>query len=501
MSYLPRHSHLGATALVILAATFVALIAGFFSGLGGGHYAAAFVVVMVVLGGVIRDYRFGVFALVVAFPLSTTSIVPREMFGIGGLNPMNMLLAATMVACLLSRTKASPGGRAGGMDRKVLLLFLVPIVLGGLWGSTHVDSINPMVRESEEFHSVDTAREYLLYYMLRPLLMVLYAWLISCAVSDGTQVRHLLWAFGFSVLIFSGVILYGFAISGMDLGDMMSPRARATVGWLGLHNNEVGPMGVSALAILIFSAVKQSPGLRIFLLVVTGMTLLAALLSFSRNAFFGLLVVFLGFFFGDKAKWKMAVGVVVLMVAALFMPRAFYERAMTGVGGSGSVTSATDDPLTAGRMGGVWIPVLDDIALSPIYGHGLEGILWNKSSYNQESNDAFHHPHNAYLRVVLDMGAVGAAMVLAFWLGVGRMAHRLANPQSGLKPAENAMANAAKWGLILVAVQGITGGSFTPITSHVFAWFAFGVLFGLRNIALPEPVKIKRRRSRALANA
>jgi O-antigen ligase len=502
MSYLPRQSHWAATVLATMAAIAVALVTGFFSGLGGGHYAAAFVVVMIVVGGVMRDYRFGVFALVLAFPISTTTIVPRSMFGVGGLNPMNLLLAVTLATCLLSRRKNSAQGNQAGMDGKVLWLLVVPMILGGLWGSTQVGNINPMVRDSEEFHSVDTAQEYLLYYVMRPLLMVLYAWLISCAVRDGTQVKHLLWAFGFSVLIFAGVVLYGFAASGLDLGDMMSPRARATLGWLGLHNNEVGPMGVSALAILLFAATKQSAGLRLFLFGVVGLTLLAAMLSFSRNAFFGLLVVFLGYFFGGRVKWwKFATGVVVLMIAALFMPRAFYERAMTGIGGGGSVKSATNDPLTAGRMSGVWIPVMDDIMLSPVYGHGLEGILWNKSSHNFESNDAFHHPHNAYLRIVLDLGFVGGALVFAFWIGVGKLARRLSEPSSGLSPPECALADAAKWALIVIAVQGITGGSFTPITSHVFAWFAFGLLFGLKSIALPEPEKIKSRPRGVLSKA
>ncbi len=477
--YLPRKSSLAPVALTLLGALGVALVAGLFSALGGGHYAAALVVVVVVLAAVIRDYRAGVVALMIFYPLAGTTIVPREMFGISGLNPMNMVLFGTLAACVMSRNRRDPKQQHSAMDGRIVWMYVLPIVLAGLYGSLHVGDINSNFAEVEELTGFDTPREYLMYYLVRPLFYVAYAWAVSIAVRESKEPEKFLWAFAISALIMCLVVLYGIAITGASLQELASPRARKTVGWTGLHNNDIGPMFVYALGILVFSAARQRAGLKTFMLTVAALCGVAAMLSFSRNAFVGMAVVIIGYFLGGKVSWRLAGGVAFLLLAVLFLPREFVGRANSGVG-TGSVLDANNDKLSAGRVAGVWIPAMKDIMLSPVYGHGLEGTLWNKSSFNDETGDAFEHPHNAYLRSLMDMGVVGAGLVLSFLFMLGNLARRLSSETSLLRPTERAMANGAFWALVLLFVQGLTGGAFHPIVSQVFAWGAFGILFGLR---------------------
>ena len=477
--YLPRKSTLAPVALTLLAALGVAFVAGLFSALGGGHYAAALVVVVVVLAAVIRDYRAGVVALMIFYPLAGTTIVPREMFGISGLNPMNLVLFGTLAACVMSRNRRDARQQHAAMDSKILWMYVLPIVLAGCYGALHVGNINSSFSEAQELVGFDSPREYLMYYMIRPLFYVAYAWAVSIAVRESEEPEKFLWPFAISALIMCLVVLYGIAITGASLAELASPRARKTVGWTGLHNNDIGPMFAYALGILLFASARQRAGLKTFMLIVAALCGIAALLSFSRNAFVGIAVVIAGYFFGGKVSWRLVGGVAFLLLAILFLPREFVGRANTGVG-SGSVFDANNDKLSAGRVAGVWIPALKDIALSPVYGHGLEGTLWNKASYNDETGDAFEHPHNAYLRSLMDMGVVGAGLVWSFLFLLGKLARRLAAETSLLRPAERSMANGAFWALVLLFVQGLTGGAFHPIVSQVFAWGAFGMLFGLR---------------------
>jgi O-antigen ligase len=477
--YLPQKSTLAPVALTLIGALGVALVAALFTALGAGHYATAMVVVVVVLAALVRDYRAGVVALMIFYPLAGTTIVPREMFGISGMNPMNIVMFGTVVACLMSRNRRDPKQQHMTMDPKILWMYVLPIALAGLYGSVHLGDINANFREIEELTGFDSPREYLMYYVLRPLLYVAYAWTVSIAVRESKEPEKFLWAFAISALIMCLVVLYGIAITGASLADLASPRARKTVGWTGLHNNDIGPMFVYALGILLFSAARQRPGLKMFMLSVAVLCGLAAMMSFSRNAFIGIAVVVLGYFVGGKLSWRLAGGVAFLLLAVLFLPREFIGRANTGVG-SGSVLNASDDKLSAGRVAGVWIPAMKDIMLSPVYGHGLEGTLWNKASFNDDSGDAFEHPHNAYLRSLMDMGVVGSGLVLAFLFYVGKLARRLASQRSLLRPTERSMAQGAFWALVLLFIQGLTGGAFHPIVSQVFAWGAFGILFGLR---------------------
>lgn len=477
--YLPRKSATAPVALTVLGASCVALLAGLFSALGGGHYAAALVVVVVVLAAVVRDYRAGVVALMIFYPLAGTTIVPREMFGVSGLNPMNLVLFGTIAACLMSRNGRNPRQRHAAMDARILWMYVLPIVLAGLYGATHLGDINPQFKETEELIGFDSPREYLMYYVVRPLFYVVYAWTVSVAVRESTEPEKFLWAFAISAVVMCLVVFYGLALTGASLAELASPRARKILLWTGLHNNDIGPMFASAFAILIFSASHQRPGLKAFMLSVTVLCGIAAMLSFSRNAFIAIAVVLIGYFVGGKLSWRLVGGVALLLLAVLFLPREFVGRANTGVG-SGSVLNASNDKLSAGRVAGVWIPALKDIMLSPVYGHGLEGTLWNKASFNDDSGDAFEHPHNAYLRSLMDMGVVGAALVLSFLFTLGALARRLASESSGLRPPERSMAQGAFWALILLFVQGLTGGAFHPIVSQVFAWGAFGILYGLR---------------------
>src|SRR5712691_12821618 len=50
---------------------------------------------------ILRDFRIGVILLILLLPLSRSYVFPREMLGIKGLNPFNLLLIGTLGSCLL----------------------------------------------------------------------------------------------------------------------------------------------------------------------------------------------------------------------------------------------------------------------------------------------------------------------------------------------------------------------------------------------------------------
>src|SRR5689334_21821659 len=49
---------------------------------------------------VLLDFRVGVVLLVLTMPFSASTVFPHQMFGITGLNPLNLVIAATFVAYL-----------------------------------------------------------------------------------------------------------------------------------------------------------------------------------------------------------------------------------------------------------------------------------------------------------------------------------------------------------------------------------------------------------------
>src|SRR5258706_3587778 len=92
------------------------------------------------------DFRFGAVALMVLLPISSVWFFPRSMFGLTGLNPINVLAAATFVSFALR------GRLRGFLPTPLTWLDLVPIVLAGLLGSRHVDDIVPFFYENMLMH-------------------------------------------------------------------------------------------------------------------------------------------------------------------------------------------------------------------------------------------------------------------------------------------------------------------------------------------------------------
>src|SRR6267378_6740519 len=50
---------------------------------------------------ILLDFRIGVVLLILLLPISRSYVFPHAMLGIIGLNPFNLLLAGTLVSCLL----------------------------------------------------------------------------------------------------------------------------------------------------------------------------------------------------------------------------------------------------------------------------------------------------------------------------------------------------------------------------------------------------------------
>src|SRR2546421_7268303 len=109
----------------------------------------ALVAALSVLAGAaaLTDFRIGAVLLVIMLPVESSYLFPHNVFGVTGLNPINLVLAATLIAYLLR-----------GYDLKRFLpkplvwLFVVPILIAGLIGSQHVDQIYPYFYDENIIH-------------------------------------------------------------------------------------------------------------------------------------------------------------------------------------------------------------------------------------------------------------------------------------------------------------------------------------------------------------
>ncbi len=420
---------------------------------------------------ILRDFRIGVVLLIVLMPVSSSSVFPRAMLGITGFNPLNLLLVGTLGSCLLH-------GLFDGSIRRflpgpLLWLYLVPFLIAGAMGSRHVGDIPPafFAYGVLDFHD---AAGYVRDLVVKPLFMVIFALLVGAAVSRSGKPENFLVPTLISIWVMGLIVIVFVSLSGVALSQLASSTSRGFLSPLGMHANDLGRLYAVAYALLLFiCAESKDAGLRLALLVSMGIVVVALILTFSRGAFLGFIVVNVLFLLWRRNA-KTLIFAVLLAAGALFaLPGAVYDRVTTGYGEGLNVISA-------GRIEEIWLPLLPEALRSPIYGSGLGSMLWSETMRGAGTTMlGITQAHNAYLETVLDMGIAGLILVCAYlvllWKGF-----RALGVDPSLSPTLRGFFQGAAAGLASLLVADIVGSRLTPSAEQVFLWLAIGMMYGQR---------------------
>jgi hypothetical protein len=429
----------------------------------GGPVALLLCVSLLVSLLILLDFRVGVVLLMLLFPLSASPSFPHGIGGITGLNPFNLLLFGTLVACLLSGRgllRLIPGSLAG--------LYLLPIVLGGLLGMGHVGEIASELQDANLL-SFDTPSGYLRDLLIKPLLMVVIALLIGAAA--GASERPVRWLLAMLVVswVISLLTVALVIVSGTSLGVLAGSGSREFFQPLGIHANDLGRLLTFAYALLLFTLGETRDGrLRFWLLASLALVVVALTLTFSRGAFFGFAVVNLLFLISRRHLAGVLIAFAMLAVLIALLPGAVFDRLTTGWGGGVNAVSA-------GRVEHIWLPLLDEFWRHPLIGNGLGSITWSDAMQRGQIL-LVTHPHNAYLQAALDLGLIGLLLLLSFFTVTWRQFRQLSR-QADLDPLWRGFYAGAAAGLISLLIAGWVGGSLLPSIEQTFLWFALGLMY------------------------
>lgn len=421
---------------------------------------------------VLLDFRIGVVLLVVLMPISASSIFPHSMMGITGLNPLNLLLVGTLGACLLHGL--FDGTLRRFLPQQVLWLYLLPIIVGAAIGVQHLDQIAPafLIMGYVDIRSVQS---YLIVMVIKPLFMVVFGLLVGAAVARSRDPERFIAPTLVSIWLMCFTFIISVALSGASLSQLSSSGSRDFLSeLLGMHANDLGRLYAFAYALLLFMFVEaKRASLKVMLLASMVLVVGALMLTFSRGAFVGFLVVNLLFLL-----WRLNPRTILLFIVAaagllLLLPDAVYERITTGFGGG-------VDAISAGRVSGIWLQLVPEIGKSPVFGNGIGSIMWSDFMRRQGgSTVAVLHHHNAYLQAYFDVGLAGLTLLLGYVVHLWRGFRKLArDPQ--LSSVMRGFFLGAAAGLAGLLVAGMAGSSLMPKPEHAFLWLAIGVMYGYR---------------------
>jgi O-antigen ligase len=437
-----------------------------FAGVG----AALICVSLVACVFCLRDFRSGVVLLILIMPISASFLFPHSMFGISGLNPLNLLLAATLFSYILNY--AGQGALKALGSRPLLFLYVLPILMGALFGVSHVHEI-PGIFKEMDWIEYDGAVGYIRDLVMKPLLLVLYAMLVGVAVAHSRSIARFLTPMLISMWVMAMLVIVFVATSGVHLAQLAGTYERSFLSPLGMHANDLGRLYATAYALLLFIW-DRTPraSLKAFLIVSMAVVGAALLLTFSRGAITALVIVNLIYLFSRRKLKTLVLCAMAVPILLWLMPGAIWSRLDMGMDQGANAVSA-------GRVKGIWLPLLPWAAQSPIWGHGLQSLLWSPAMRGGHMMQVTH-PHSAWLQAVIDTGVIGLVLILAFWLWhVWRGLRRYARDPS-LTPELGGFFEGAAAGLLGFVIANVAGSSFFPVPEQSFLWLAVGMMYGLR---------------------
>ncbi len=436
-----------------------------YAAIGATLLALSFVACLLCL----RDFRVGVALLIMIMPISSSTLFPHAMFGVTGMNPLNLLLVATLAVFFMRA--AGTEALQGIVPRPLLWLYIAPIVFAAVIGMQHVSEI-PRIFKASDMLEFDNVAGYLRDILLKPMGLVVYAVLIGAAVAWSKRPEKYVIPMLVSVFVMAGVGIGFIASLGVSLSQLSGTYSRHIMSTIGVHANDLGRLYAVAFALLLF-VWDRTHRIALKTLLVVGMLAVAAalFLTFSRGAFFGFAIVCILYFALRRSFKTLLLAVTLIPPAIMFAPGALWSRLQAGAGEG-------LNEITAGRLDEIWIPILPEVLKTPPWGSGLGSILWTRAM-RMEEMFFVAHPHNAYLQVYMDLGIIGTVLVVAFWILTLRGFWRLAGDDR-LVPEMQGFFEGAAIGLVSFLITGIAGSSLLPVPEQGYLWLAVGLMYGVQ---------------------
>jgi O-antigen ligase len=418
---------------------------------------------------VVRDFRFGVVTLMLIVPISGSYAFPHSMFGLTGLNPLNLLLGATLGMYFMRA--AGSGSLRHFMPRSMVVLYLVPLTFAALWGMHEAKNIPPEFM-AQDMIFFNEPVGYIRDMLMKPLTLVIYAMLVAAAVWRSKRPERFVTPMIVSSWIM-GALVIGFVLSaGVGLSDLAGTFARHFLSAIGMHANDLGRLYVVAYALLLFVWDKaDNLPLKAVVFFTMGLVVASILITFSRGAYMGFVIVNVIYLL-SRRNWKtITLAIVAIPVFLYFLPGAVWSRLEAGKGEGANAVSA-------GRIDMIWTPLMPELMDSPIVGNGLGAIMFSKAMRSGQL-ESYAHPHNAYLQAYLDLGAVGVVIFVCFWIYLWYRFRQYAKDER-VHPHLQGLFEGAAAGIVSFLIAGFAGSSLEPVMEQAFLWLAIGVLYGMK---------------------
>jgi O-antigen ligase len=374
-----------------------------------------------------------------------TPITYYPIGGVKGLQPVYLWWALTFLAVIFSRLQSGKALRFGKFFRPPLLfLFFIQALA---WARTFTAG-------PEHLFYVEgfTKSTLFLGYFLNPIQILLTGWMVMVVTEEEQGMVVIKKALMISAIIFGALVTTIYLKTGAQAGgsEQLFTGRFAINDIMGEENN-----GIAALCVFLFVACvrMKNHGSRLLNIVSIAAILSGILFTLSRMAWINTALITVLLL--PKMKWSVRFAVVILFIGLyLHSHTVIVNRLSYGTEMRYASTSEQLNNITADRVT-IWQAAWSKIEESPLFGYGIQtGVV-------MPGGLIADHPHNAYLRILLDMGVIGLMAVIIAYAFMIKISLR----KSGI----------LFFSIISLFVMGFVCLEFHPHKQNCLIWIFYGM--------------------------
>ena len=333
------------------------------------------------------------------------NMMPRQMFGIVGINPFNLLFGAVIGVVILRIIIRRSNIR-------FTELFYLPLILVFLLQGIAI------FRFQNASHLTTLENSQWLMRFFKPMqYMILLILIVNFIRSKQISLLSIIIMLGFVMaggFLFSEWLRYGFAMTitlSKDVTHLLwaNPTLGHKVNWSTMFTLNF----FFVLAILGQRFSNWNLVIKILSWISLGLIGFMIAVSLARVAYVSFLIGML-YFYWKKGRFQLMVTLLILVLAISLLPEIVRLRATQDLPTSFNVD--TLNRFLSGRLIARWVPAIKAFAENPLFGRGLNGagIYVLGQAY-------FTYPHSGYIATLCDMGIIG--LVVMIWLFVSFWRH------------------------------------------------------------------------------
>jgi O-antigen ligase len=324
-----------------------------------------------------------------------TPIAYYQIADIRGMQPVYLWWLATLIVVFLSRISSGKPLNFGKFFKFPIILLLI---------ATFVAWINTFTASSQHaFYQAGFSRSTLFWgSLLTPIQIMLTAWMVMLVTEEEQDMAVIQKALMAAAIIFGVLITAIYLKLGAQSGSSQALFAGrfAINDIMGEENN-----GLAAIGVFLFIACvcMRSHGGRLLKAVSIGAILSGILFTLSRMAWLAAALVALLLL--PKEKWLIRIMIILVFIGLyLHSHTIIINRLYYGTEKTYSSKIEQLDNISANRVT-IWKAAWAKIQENPIIGTGIQ------TAVRLPGGEIANHPHNAYLRTLLDMGIIGLVPV------------------------------------------------------------------------------------------